>query len=126
VPDADELLPSPIAARTVREGVDVEDIYGMAQPVAIDDPLLEYKAVREGVGLLDFSPLMKVDIDGPDAKRKINGLHTRDLNKIRTGRIAYGVILNDQGGTVGDSTVLRADDRLMRLLPITADLQELM
>jgi len=43
VPDADELLPSPIAARTVREGVDVEDIYGMAQPVAIDDPLLELR-----------------------------------------------------------------------------------
>jgi aminomethyltransferase len=113
VPDAHELLPSPIAARTMREGHDVEDIYGMAQPVSIDDPLLEYKAVREGVGLLDFSPLMKVDIEGPDAKRKINGLHTRDLNKIPPGRIAYGMILNDQGGIVDDSTVMvRADDRL--------------
>jgi glycine cleavage system aminomethyltransferase T len=92
----------------------------MAQPVTID-PLLEYKAVREGVGLLDFSPLMKVEIEGPDAKRKLKG-----LNEIPAGRIAYGMILNDQGGTVDDSTVLRADDRLLRLLPVTADLQELM
>jgi aminomethyltransferase len=98
----------------------------MAQPITIDDPLLEYKAVREGVGLLDFSPLMKVEIEGPDAKRKLNGLHARDLNEIPAGRIAYGMILNDQGGTVDDSTVLWADDRLLRLLPVTADLQELM
>ena len=89
------LLESPIAARTVREGTEIEDIYGMAQPVAIDDPMLEYRAVREGVGLLDFSPLLKVDIEGPDAKRKLNRLHTRDLEKVPTGRIAYGTILNE-------------------------------
>jgi aminomethyltransferase len=113
VPEAHELLQSPIAARTLREGQDIEDIYGMAQPVAIDDPMLEYRAVREEVGLLDFSPLMKVDIEGPDAKRRLTSLHTRDLNRIPTGRIAYGAILNDEGGIVDDSTVMvRGDDRL--------------
>ena len=107
------LLKSPIGARTTREGGEIEDIYGMAQPVFIDDPMLEYNAVREGVGLLDFSPLMKVDIEGRDAKKKLNRLHTRDLEKVPTGRIAYGAILNDRGGIVDDSTVMvRGDDRL--------------
>jgi glycine cleavage system aminomethyltransferase T len=108
-----ELLSSPIAARTAREGQEIEDIYGMAQPIFIDDPLLEYKAVREGVGLLDFSPLLKVDIEGPDAKGKLSRLHTRDLGKVPTGRIAYGAILNDRGCIVDDSTVMvRGEDRL--------------
>jgi aminomethyltransferase len=113
VPEAPELLLSPFAARTTRPDQDVEDIYGMAQPVAIDDPLLEYTAVREGVGLLDFSPLLKVDIEGADARPKMNGLHSRDLTRLPAGRIAYGTILNEEGGVVDDPTVMvRSDDRL--------------
>lgn len=108
-----ELLPSPIGVRTAREGQEIEDIYGMAQPVFIDDPMLEYQAVREGVGLLDFSPLLKVDIEGPGAKKKIGWLHTRDLSKVPDGRIAYGAILNDDGGVIDDSTVMvKGEDRL--------------
>jgi aminomethyltransferase len=85
----------------------------MAQPAFIDDPMLEYKAVREGVGLLDFSPLLKVDIEGPEAKRKLNRLHTRNIEKVPTGRIAYGAILNERGGIVDDPTVMvRGEDRL--------------
>jgi aminomethyltransferase len=85
----------------------------MAQPIFIEDPMLEYRAVREGVGLLDFSPLLKVDIEGPDAKRKMSWLHSRDISGVPTGRIAYGAILNDRGGIVDDSTVMvRGEDRL--------------
>jgi glycine cleavage system aminomethyltransferase T len=107
------LLRSPFAARTTRADQEVEDIYGMAQPLVIDDPLREYTAVREGVGLLDFSPLLKVDIEGRGAKAKMNGLHSRDLGRLAAGRIAYGTILNDDGGIVDDPTVMvRSDDRL--------------
>jgi aminomethyltransferase len=108
-----ELLESPIAARVVRDDHELVDIYGMGVPAVVEDALAEYTAVREGAGLLDFSPLMKVDVEGPDAQAKISRLHTRDITKLRPGRIAYGAILDDGGQMVDDSTVMvRAPDRL--------------
>lgn len=43
----------------------------------------------------------------------MNTLFTRDLEKLGNGRIAYGAILNDSGGIIGDSMVMvRGDDSL--------------
>jgi aminomethyltransferase len=109
----EELLASPIAARVVRDESELVDIYGMGIPAVIDDPIAEYRAVREGAGLLDFSPLMKVDVEGPEAQVALSQLHTRDLTKLQPGRIAYGAILGDDGQMVDDSTVMvRAPDRV--------------
>ncbi|MSO41212.1 MAG: aminomethyl transferase family protein [Solirubrobacterales bacterium] len=108
-----ELIKSPIAARVARDDQELVDIYGMGIPAVIDDPMDEYTAVREGVGLLDFSPLLKVDVEGPGAQEKLNGLHTRDVTKLTPGRIAYGAILSEDGLMIDDSTVMvRAADRV--------------
>ena len=108
-----DLIESPIAARVVRDDHELIDIYGMGIPAVVDDPIAEYKAVREDAGLLDFSPLMKVDVEGPQAQEKLSGLHTRDITKLRPGRIAYGAILDDDGLMVDDSTVMvRSPDRV--------------
>jgi aminomethyltransferase len=107
------LLDSPIAPRVVRDDHELVDIYGMGIPAVVDDPIAEYTAVREAAGLLDFSPLLKVDVEGPDAQEKISRLHTRDITKLEPGRIAYGAILDDDGLMVDDSTVMvRGDDRI--------------
>ena len=108
-----ELLDSPIAARVIREEHELVDIYGMGIPAVVDDPITEYRAVREGAGLLDFSPLMKVDVEGADAQDKVDLLHTRDITQLTPGRIAYGAILDDRGLMIDDSTVMvRAAGRL--------------
>ena len=97
----------------VREDHELVDIYGMGLPAVVDDPIAEYEAVREGVGLLDFSPLMKVDVEGADVRAKLNRLHTRDITKLKPGRIAYGAILDEDGLMIDDSTVMvRAEDRV--------------
>jgi aminomethyltransferase len=112
-PEQQELLRSPIAERVVRPDHELVDIYGMGIPAVVDDPLLEYRAVRENAGLLDFSPLMKVDINGPDARRKMSGIHTRDVTKLPPGRIVYGAIVTEDGHMVDDSTfMVRSPDRL--------------
>jgi len=112
-PEPPELLHSPIAARVVRPDHELVDIYGMGIPAVVDDPLLEYRAVRDNAGLLDFSPLMKVDVEGPDAQRKMSGIYTRDVTKLSPGRIAYGAIVTEDGQMVDDSTfMVRSPDRL--------------
>ena len=109
----DQLLHSPVHERIVRGDAEVMDVYGMAQPIVAEDVELEYRAVREGVGILDFSPLLKVDIEGPNAKALMNPAFTRDISKVRTGRIAYGAVLGEDGLMRDDSTVgVRGDDRL--------------
>ena len=109
----DQLLHSPVHERIVRGDAEVMDVYGMAQPIVAEDVELEYRAVREGVGILDFSPLLKVDIEGPNAKQLMNPAFTRDISKVSTGRIAYGAVLGEDGLMRDDSTVgVRGDDRL--------------
>jgi aminomethyltransferase len=105
-PEVNELLRSPVASRYLRDDHELLDIYGMALPLVVSDPLEEYRAVREGVGLLDFSPLMKVDVEGPGAVAKLNELVTRDLSRVPAGRIAYGAIVGDDGLMRDDSTVM--------------------
>jgi aminomethyltransferase len=100
------MLDSPIAARVVRPDHELIDIYGMGIPAVIDDAESEYRAVREGVGLLDFSPLFKVDVEGTGALEALNRLVARDLERVAPGRIAYTPIVGDDGLMRDDSTVM--------------------
>jgi aminomethyltransferase len=108
-----ELLRSSVASRYLRDDQELFDAYGMALPMVVDGADVEYRAVREGVGLMDFSPLLKVDVEGADAKAKLNELVTRDLSRVPVGRIAYGAIVGEDGLMRDDSTVMvRGDDRV--------------
>ena len=41
------------------------DLFGYFAPAVVTDTEREYRAVRETAGLMDFSMLRKVDLDGP-------------------------------------------------------------
>ena len=43
------------------------DLFGYWAPTVVTDTLEEYRACRETAGLMDFTMLRKVDIDGPGA-----------------------------------------------------------
>lgn len=87
------------------------DLFGYAAPAVVTDTLGEYRAVREAVGLMDFSMLRKIDVTGPGAVEMLDGLLTRDLRKLRPGHIAYGALVDDDGKMVDDCTAsVIADD----------------
>jgi aminomethyltransferase len=82
------------------------DLFGYLAPTVVTDTLEEYRAVRETAGLMDFSMLRKIDIDGPGALDLVNTVVTRDVSKLTPGRIAYGALTDDEGKMVDDCTVM--------------------
>jgi len=72
----------------------------------------EYFAIRNASSLYDLTPMVKYRIAGSDALRFLNRLTTRDLSKLRPGRVAYTVWCNDEGHLIDDGTVfcLREDE----------------
>jgi aminomethyltransferase len=89
------------------------DLFGYFAPSVVTDTADEYRAVRETAGLMDFTMLRKVDIEGPGALELVNSIVGRDVSKLEQGRIAYGPLVDEDGKMVDDCTVmLRAPDRV--------------
>ena len=67
----------------------------------------EYFAIRNAATLYDLTPMVKYRVSGPDAERYLNRLVTRDVRKLRVGRVSYVVWCNDSGHIIDDGTVFR-------------------
>lgn len=78
---------------------------GYTTPNAYTDVELEYFAVRSTVGVFDLCPMGKYRVRGPDAQAYINRLITRDVTKIREGRVGYTVWCDDNGQVMDDGTI---------------------
>ena len=75
----------------------------------------EYFAIRHAATLFDASPMRKYRIAGPDAEGYMNRLLTRDMKKLKPGRVAYAVWCDDNGHVLDDGTVFRFSDTDFRL-----------
>ena len=70
------------------------------------DRFQAYWALRKGVARLDTGEL-PIEICGPDAKRLLNRIFTRDIAKIRPGRSTYGIACWPDGGVLVDGILIR-------------------
>ena len=75
----------------------------------------EYFAIRNAATLFDLSPMRKYRIAGPDAERYLNRLLTRDVRKLKPGRVGYAVWCNDAGKVLDDGTVFRFGPEAFRI-----------
>ena len=71
------------------------------------DPEAEYRAVRDGVGMWDLSPLNKWEFRGPDAVEAAQRVHTNDIAGMQDGHVRYGGFVDEDGLLVDDGTVFR-------------------
>jgi sarcosine oxidase, subunit alpha len=69
--------------------------------------LLEYRAVREAVGVIDVSTLGKLDIRGPDAGKLLDKVYTHRFSDLRSGRSRYALMCDEGGIVLDDGTVSR-------------------
>ncbi|MGB5165373.1 MAG: aminomethyltransferase family protein [Woeseiaceae bacterium] len=76
---------------------------------------MEYFAIRNATAVFDLTPMTKYRITGPDALPYVDRLVTRDMHKIRPGRVAYAVWCNDQGQVIDDGTLFHLREGEYRL-----------
>ncbi len=84
------------------------------RPEHYGDPAGEVKAVREGVGIIDVSPLGKIDLRGPDVPRLLEFVYVNRWSKLEVGKVRYGIMCNEDGVIFDDGVTGRlSDDRYM-------------
>jgi sarcosine oxidase subunit alpha len=67
----------------------------------------EARAVRTQVGILDGSPLGKLEIFGPDAAEFLDLMYVGTLSTLSVGQARYGILLNENGIVMDDGIVAR-------------------
>ena len=81
------------------------------RPERYGDPAEEVAAVRNGVGLIDVSPLGKLRLTGPGVPDLLERLYVNSWRDLRRGRVRYGMMCNDEGVILDDGVCARlADD----------------
>lgn len=79
------------------------------------DTPLEYAAIRNACAVFDLTPMTKHRITGPDALPFLNRLVTRDVAKIKPGRVGYCVWCDDNGQVIDDGTIFHLREGDYRL-----------
>lgn len=67
----------------------------------------ECLATQRGVGILDYSTLGKIDVQGPDAARFLDLIYTNDKSRLAAGRCSYGFMLTEEGMLLDDGITAR-------------------
>ncbi len=88
---------------------------GYTTPDALYDAELEYFAIRNSTGVFDLTPMTKYRISGNEALLYLDRLVTRDMHKVRPGRVAYAAWCNDQGQVIDDGTIFHLREGEYRL-----------
>lgn len=79
------------------------------------DEALEYAAIRNACAVFDLTPMTKHRITGPDALPFLNLLVTRDVAKIKPGKVGYCVWCDGNGQVIDDGTIFHLREGDYRL-----------
>jgi sarcosine oxidase, subunit alpha len=77
------------------------------RPDHYGDPSAEVRAVREGVGIIDVTPIGKLDLRGPDVPKLLNLLYVNKWSKLGIGRVRYGAMCAEDGVVFDDGVTGR-------------------
>ena len=91
----------------VRAGARMSPFAGYDMPIQYSGIIDEHNAVRNSVGMFDVSHMGEIFISGEDAGKFVNHIFTNDVNGLEPGKVLYGMMLYEDGGTVDDLLVYR-------------------
>lgn len=81
------------------------------RPDHYGDPAAEVRAVRERVGLIDVTPIGKLDLRGPDVPLLLDLLYTNRWTTLPVGRVRYGVMCTEDGVVLDDGVTGRLGEQ---------------
>lgn len=74
------------------------------------DPGDEVRNTRENVGIIDVSPLGKIDLRGNDVAQLLEFVYTNKWARLEVGRVRYGVMCAEDGVILDDGVTARLGD----------------
>ena len=77
------------------------------RPEHYGDPEAEVRAVREGVGIIDVTPIGKLDLRGSDVPNLLEHLYANKWRKLGVGKVRYGAMCADDGVVFDDGVTGR-------------------
>ncbi|MEO6908342.1 MAG: glycine cleavage system aminomethyltransferase GcvT, partial [Abditibacteriaceae bacterium] len=86
----------------VAAGGRIVDFAGWEMPVQYQGVIEEVRAVRNNCGVFDVSHMAQFDFAGADCAAALNDVVSNDWSKTDIGRVAYALLLNENGGVVDD------------------------
>ena len=100
-------LKTPLYDAHVKAGGRIVPFAGYLLPVQYESVIAEHMAVREKAGLFDVSHMGEITFKGKGALASLNHLLTNDYTKMPVGKVRYGVMCYEDGGTVDDLLVYK-------------------
>jgi len=82
---------------------------GVTTPLRFGDPREEHLATRSACGLFDFSFMACAEIAGRESRACIDYAQTRRLDDLPLGRLAYTLLLREDGTVLNDATVWQVE-----------------
>jgi sarcosine oxidase subunit alpha len=77
------------------------------RPEHYGDPAAEVRNVRDYVGIIDVTPIGKLDLRGPDVPKLLNLLYVNKWSKLGIGKVRYGVMCAEDGVVLDDGVTGR-------------------
>ncbi|MPY85258.1 MAG: FAD-dependent oxidoreductase [Actinophytocola sp.] len=77
------------------------------RPDHYGDPAAEVRNVRDNVGIIDVTPIGKLDLQGADVPKLLNLLYVNKWSKLGIGRVRYGVMCAEDGVVMDDGVTGR-------------------
>lgn len=122
--DPSALRRTPLNRRHRELGARMVPFGGWDMPVQYDSIVEEHRAVREAAGLFDVSHMGQIWLRGPEAVAAAERLLTCPVADLGPGRVRYGLLCNESGGTVDDVTVYRVDEQTLFLCVNAANIEK--
>jgi glycine cleavage system T protein len=98
-------MKTPLATWHTAHGARLIDDRGVEVPERFTDPVEEYRAVREKVGLIDLSFRSQIRMTGEDRVDFLQGMVSNDVKALNLGDGCLATLLTEQGRIVADLRV---------------------